>query len=475
MTKELVVVGSSDVGNNLAIRRGGQGDVTNTHVAWRSNDATATFSSPLFYQDHVYLVSRAGVAYCLDASSGKTAWTQRIGDSCWASPLGAGGRVYFFGKSGKTTVVAAGPRLEVLATNELPSDDRVYGVAAVDRSFVIRSGSKLVCIRESAEKESKSTMNQEPSSSKSKQSNVAENRLPDLPQALTSFGAAMLEGSLYVYGGHHGTPHHYSQAGQSGKLLALDLSKPAVWKELSSGPKLQGLAMVAHGGKLYRVGGFAARNAEGEKQHLWSVADFSSYDPQTKWKELPAMPTPRSSFDAVLVGDTLYVVGGWDLRGDKETLWPDTAWTVNLAQEPLAWTELPKPPFQRRALSLGEFEGKVYAIGGMKPDGKVTRETAIYDPSKRAWSAGPELPEGEMEGFGTACCRAGGRFYVSTITGKLLRLSDDKRSWDLIKTLPDDRFFHRMLSQGDSKLILLGGASMKSGKFSSVVVVDATP
>lgn len=474
LTKGLVIVGSSDVGSNLAIRRGGQGDVTGTHVAWRSADATATFSSPLVYRDHVYLVSRAGVAYCLDAASGKTVWAERIGDSCWASPLGAGGRIYFFSKGGKTTVVAAGPRLEVLATNELPTDGRVYGVAAVDRSFVVRSGSQLVCIRETADKESKKPMSQAPTPSKT--STAADNRLPDLPQALTSFGAAILDGALYVYGGHHGTPHHYSQAGQSGKLLRLDLSKPAGWKELASGPKLQGLAMVAHGGKLYRVGGFMARNAESEKQDLWSVADFAAYDPRTsQWKELPAMPAPRSSFDAALVGDTLYVAGGWDLRGDKDTVWLDTALAINLAQEPLAWIELPKPPFQRRALSVGVLEGKVYVLGGMKPDGKITRETAIYDPARREWSAGPILPDGEMEGFGTACCTAGGRLYVSTITSKLLKLSDDRRSWDLVKTLPEDRFFHRMLPQDESKLMLLGGASMKSGKFSSVTVVDAAP
>ena len=53
------------------------------------------------------------------------------GGSGWASPMGACDRVYFFGKSGKTTVVAAGPKLKVLAENNLPTDDRVYGVAAV--------------------------------------------------------------------------------------------------------------------------------------------------------------------------------------------------------------------------------------------------------------------------------------------------------------------------------------------------------
>ncbi len=112
VSEEFVVVGSSKVGSNLAVRRGGNNDVTDTHIAWRSREATATFSSPLVYQSHVYLVNKVGVAFCLDAKTGDTVWKQRIGESCWASPLGACGRIYFFGKSGATTVVAAGDRAD---------------------------------------------------------------------------------------------------------------------------------------------------------------------------------------------------------------------------------------------------------------------------------------------------------------------------------------------------------------------------
>ena len=146
VSESLVCIGSSEVGSNLAIRRGGNGDVTDSHIAWRNREATATFSSPLVYQGRVYLVSRAGVAYCLDEQTGATVWTKRIDGSCWASPLGACDRVYFFGKSGTTTVVAAGPELKVLAENSLPVEDRVYGVAAVEDRIVIRSGSKLMCV-----------------------------------------------------------------------------------------------------------------------------------------------------------------------------------------------------------------------------------------------------------------------------------------------------------------------------------------
>ncbi|QDU38054.1 outer membrane biogenesis protein BamB [Maioricimonas rarisocia] len=143
---DLVVVGSKDVGSNLAIRVPADRAVRETEIAWRSSDATATFSSPLVYRGHVYLINRTGVAFCLDEVTGETVWKQRIAGSCWASPLGACGRVYFFEKSGTTTVVKADGTADVLAENVLPTEDRVYGVAAVEGRFVIRLGSELVCI-----------------------------------------------------------------------------------------------------------------------------------------------------------------------------------------------------------------------------------------------------------------------------------------------------------------------------------------
>jgi hypothetical protein len=230
--------------------------------------------------------------------------------------------------------------------------------------------------------------------------------------------------------------------------------------------------MVAYDGKLYRAGGFISRNKEDEEQDLWSAADFARFDPQSKkWDELPAMPSPRSSFDAVMLGDTMYVAGGWELRGSQESLWQETACAIDLSQPTLKWQQLPPPLFQRRATSLGALDGKIFVIGGMQPDGKVTTKTAIYDPAARRWSDGPKLPGEDMEGFGTACCTAGQRLYVSTISGKLLCLSGDRTSWQIIEQLPDDRFFHRMLPLDNHRLILLGGASMQTGKFSSVVTV----
>jgi outer membrane protein assembly factor BamB len=156
VTDKLVIVGSADAGQNLAVQRPeltnrtpGKTDpvvLTDDAVVWRLKEASVSFSSPLAYQGLVYLVNRAGAAFCVDGTTGTTLWTERLSGSCWASPIGAAGRVYFFGKDGVTTVAAAGPKFEKLAENRLTVDDRVYGVAAVPGAFVLRSGEKLICV-----------------------------------------------------------------------------------------------------------------------------------------------------------------------------------------------------------------------------------------------------------------------------------------------------------------------------------------
>jgi outer membrane protein assembly factor BamB len=142
-----LMIGSSDVGNNAAFLRDDKSATTAPRELWRTRAATTSFSSPLVYRDCVYLVNKAGVAFCLALDDGRVLWTERLGGSCWASPLGSENHVYFFGKSGTTTIVAAGPKLEKIATNELSiAEGRVYGVAAASGRLVLRVGKELICV-----------------------------------------------------------------------------------------------------------------------------------------------------------------------------------------------------------------------------------------------------------------------------------------------------------------------------------------
>jgi N-acetylneuraminic acid mutarotase len=296
---------------------------------------------------------------------------------------------------------------------------------------------------------------------------------PPIPEKVTSFGAAILDGQLYIYGGHTGRPHSYDRDAQGDTLRRLNLRNPKAWEALAEGPGLQGLALVADQGKLYRVGGFTAKNPQGDEHDLWSQADVARYDAdQNQWVDLSPLPEPRSSFDAAVLDHKIYAIGGWKLAGDADQQWHKTAYCLDVSAVNPQWQPLPDPPFQRRALAVAAYDGKIYVIGGMQQQGGPTKRVDIFDPKTRQWSQGPTLQGEPMDGFGPAAFAAGGRLYVSTYSGLLQRLSEDGQSWQTLAELERARFFHRMLPLGEDQLILVGGASMESGKFDQIDVVN---
>ena len=295
---------------------------------------------------------------------------------------------------------------------------------------------------------------------------------PDLPENVTSFGAAIAGNELYVYGGHTGRAHTYDDHSQAHTLRRLNLDDPKEWESLATGPRLQGLAMVADGDVLYRLGGFTAKNAVGEEHDLWSQAGVARFEPtKGEWTDVSPLPEPRSSFDAVVMDGKLYVVGGWALQGGSDATWHKTAYVMDLANEPPRWKALPDPPFRRRALSLAAHDGKLYAIGGMQPSGKPTTRVDVFDPETGKWSVGPSINGDPLEGFGSSSFAQAGHLYVSTLRGNLQRLSSDGETWETVRKLENARFFHRMLPLGDDELLMVGGADMEIGKFPELDVI----
>ena len=294
-----------------------------------------------------------------------------------------------------------------------------------------------------------------------------------LKQGVTSLGAAAVDGTLYIYGGYQGAPHHYSMEGQSDRFLSLNMEKPTEWKTLPSGPKIQSLELVAHDGKLYRLGGFQALNKQGEDSNLQSLADVAVYNSAEKsWKTLTDLPEPRSSFDAVVMGDRVYVVGGWTLGGGQGSgKWLKTAWSADLTQRPLVWEPLAEPPFQRRAVAVAAYSGEIYAIGGMA-DGETTRRVDIYNPKSDKWRRGPDLNgEKDIHGFGAAAVGTDTGLYVSSLSGTVQRLTEGAEQWEVVADLDSPRFFHQMIAH-DGKLWLVGGANMVEGKLPNVEVIE---
>lgn len=115
----------------LAIRPDGQGDVTDTHVAWRRVRGGAPLNpSPLLVGEELYLISDLGIATCLEAHTGKVHWQERVGGAYSASPLFADGHIYLQSEAGAAVVIQAGKNFKSLARNNL--GERVlasYGAA----------------------------------------------------------------------------------------------------------------------------------------------------------------------------------------------------------------------------------------------------------------------------------------------------------------------------------------------------------
>lgn len=149
VSPDAVLIGSSQAGENVLIRRGGKGDVTATHVTWRADkDVTSSFGSPLVHDGRAYFVSKSNVLGAVDLAKGEKLWTERLPDSTWASPLAVGDRIYFFCKDGTTVVIRSTTAFEKLAENKLTVEGRVYGVAVAHNGFLIRSGNRLTFVRD---------------------------------------------------------------------------------------------------------------------------------------------------------------------------------------------------------------------------------------------------------------------------------------------------------------------------------------
>jgi outer membrane protein assembly factor BamB len=111
--------GNPGASHLLAVRQGGVGDVTDTHVVWTMTEDAPHESSPVLVGDLLYLMSDKGVLNCKEAITGKTIWSERLEGDYGASLLYADNRIYLSNKSGRTTVIKPGRTFQVLAVNEL--------------------------------------------------------------------------------------------------------------------------------------------------------------------------------------------------------------------------------------------------------------------------------------------------------------------------------------------------------------------
>lgn len=140
---------------------------------WIAEEATPSWASPIMHDGLAYWVNRVGVIYCFDAATGESVYRERTKQSCWATPFAVGDRIYWFGKDGLTTVIAAGREFKVLSENQLWSPEDIkpeeaapasesteerrrgaamfsgptlYGYAVAPNRLVIRIGNQAFCV-----------------------------------------------------------------------------------------------------------------------------------------------------------------------------------------------------------------------------------------------------------------------------------------------------------------------------------------
>lgn len=129
----------------MAIRPDGRGNVTDTHIAWRTKRAAGYVPSPIAEGGYFLAVSDGGVASCFEADSGNRLWMERLGTHYSSSLVSAGGRVYFSSDEGATTVVRPGPKLNVVSENKL--GEFCYASPAISQGQIFFRGEKhLICI-----------------------------------------------------------------------------------------------------------------------------------------------------------------------------------------------------------------------------------------------------------------------------------------------------------------------------------------
>ncbi len=154
-------------GGTIAVRAGGKGDVTDTHVLWKGQDRSR-IGTPLVHDGHLYWVS-GKIASCVRTSDGKRVYQDRltgssgsagqgasrggrgggrgIGGQDYSSPVYTDGKIYYAARSGEVFVLQAGPEFKLLATNRFADEGQLIATPAIsDGNLLIRSSTHLYCV-----------------------------------------------------------------------------------------------------------------------------------------------------------------------------------------------------------------------------------------------------------------------------------------------------------------------------------------
>ncbi|MEK6262981.1 MAG: PQQ-binding-like beta-propeller repeat protein [Planctomycetota bacterium] len=139
-------------GDVYAVKPGGDGDVTQSHMAWHTPRRGRDQPSPIVIDDFMLAVNMDGIGCCYDVKTGRELWKDRIGTKFISSPIAANGLAYFQSDLGETVVVKPGPKLNIVSRNALPTaPDEIYraSLAPSRGQMFSRSNKTLYCLTSS--------------------------------------------------------------------------------------------------------------------------------------------------------------------------------------------------------------------------------------------------------------------------------------------------------------------------------------
>jgi outer membrane protein assembly factor BamB len=129
----------------LAIKKGGVGDVTQSHIVWRTHRGVPYVPSALMYGGLLHVVSDEGMYTCYDPPTGRQHQQKRVSTHISGSLVGGDGVIYITDDDGRTTVLANSAGFEVVGRNSI--DERVFSTPAISQGCLFIRGEKhLVCV-----------------------------------------------------------------------------------------------------------------------------------------------------------------------------------------------------------------------------------------------------------------------------------------------------------------------------------------
>lgn len=218
---------------------------------------------------------------------------------------------------------------------------------------------------------------------------------PEAPRGQVEGSATAVGPDLYLLGG--------SRPGNLRRVLRLD-TRSGKWSEPTRLPVgLNHSPAVAHGGKVYLVGGYL-NGAE-------ATARGFVFDPDTgRWTGLPPMKRARGGDAAAAIGDRLYVVDGGPQFFGLDDPPPPYARLEIFDFRSRTWSTGAPPPVAVHHVAAAALGGRLYIAGGRVDGERATADFLSYDPAADRWARLPDLPQGAIASAGVVA--AGGRIVV---------------------------------------------------------------